>query len=122
MKKIIQGGVIYGRYVSYEKDCKGCKVKRMCIRGGKGKRRFLNVPFARVSANLTKEMAEKIDTEEGRHMYHQRMAIVEPAFANIRYIKRLDRFTQRVKLKVNIQCLLHCMVHNIGKIASYGFT
>jgi IS5 family transposase len=41
-------------------------------------------------------------------------------FANIRYLKRLDRFTLRSKVKVNIQWLLYCMVHNIGKIVNYG--
>jgi transposase len=122
VKKSIQGGVIYRRYASDEKDCKGCKVKRRCMSGTETKRRYLNVPFGRVSANLTKQMAEKIDTNKGRSMYHQRMAIVEPAFANIRYMKRLDRFTLRGKIKVNIQWLLYCMVHNIGKIANYGFT
>jgi len=122
VKKRIQDGVIYRRYASEQKDCKGCKLRSRCLRGRKAKRRYLNVPFGRVSANLTKEMAERIDTDKGRNRYHQRMAIVEPAFANIRYMKRLDRFTLRGRLKVNIQWVLYCMVHNIGKIASYGFT
>ena len=68
-----------------------------------------------------KAMAEKVDTERGREIYHQRIGIVEPVFANIRAVKGLDRFTLRGKLKVNIQWVLYCMVHNIGKIMSYGF-
>jgi hypothetical protein len=36
---------------------------------------------------------EKIETEPGRRIYPQRLAIVEPVFANIRSNKRLDRFT-----------------------------
>ena len=75
-----------------------------------------------VSGNLTKEMAKKIDTEKGRNIYHQRIAIVEPVFANIKCMKGLDRFTLRGKIKVNIQWLLYCMVHNIEKIANFGFT
>ena len=71
--------------------------------------------------NLTKQMITKIDTEEGRRIYAQRMAIVEPIFANIRIQKRLDRFTLRGKVKVNIQWLLYCMVHNVEKILNYGF-
>ena len=66
-------------------------------------------------------MIEKIESEKGRRIYPQRMAIVEPVFANIRTHKRLDRFTLKGKIKVNIQWLLYCMVHNIGKIANYGF-
>jgi len=52
--------------------------------------------------------------------YSQRLAIVEPIFANIRIQKRMDRFTLRGKGKVNVQWLLSCMVHNIEKILNYG--
>ena len=86
------------------------------------KRRSLMVLVGGISGNLSKEMSEKIDSPYGRIVYHQRIAIVEPAFANIRYSKGMDRFTLRGKIKVNIQWLLYCMVHNIGKIANYGFT
>jgi hypothetical protein len=66
-------------------------------------------------------MPEKIDTEQGREIYNKWIGIVEPVFANIRFQKRLDRFWLRGKIKVNIQWLLYCMVHNIGKIMSYNF-
>jgi hypothetical protein len=49
-------------------------------------------------------------------------AAAPTVFANIRTHKRLDRFTLRGKIKVNIQWLLYCMVHNMEKIANYGFT
>ena len=65
-------------------------------------------------------MAAKMDTERGRKLYSHRIAIAEPVFANIRTQKRLDRFTLRGKVKVNIQWLLYCMVHNIEKIANFG--
>ena len=65
-------------------------------------------------------MVEKIETEPGRRIYPQRLAIVEPVFANIRSNKRLDRFTLRGKIKVNIQLLLYCLVHNIEKVLNYG--
>jgi hypothetical protein len=79
------------------------------------------VPTGTEGINLTKQMIEKIDTEQGRKIYAQRMAIVEPIFSNIRVQKRLDRFTLRGKAKINIQWLLYCMVHNIEKISNYGF-
>ena len=53
-------------------------------------------------------------------VYSRRMKIVEPVFSNIRTHKRLDRFTLRGKIKVNIQGLLYCIVDNIGKIAVFG--
>ena len=67
-------------------------------------------------------MAQKIDTEKGRNIYNQRIAIVEPVFANVRTHKGMDRFTLRGKIKVNIQWLLYCMVHNIEKIGNFGKT
>jgi hypothetical protein len=70
--------------------------------------------------SLSHQMVEKIDTEQGRRIYPQRLAIAEPIFANIRINKRLDRFTLRGKIKVNIQWLMYCCVHNIEKILNYG--
>jgi IS5 family transposase len=73
------------------------------------------------SRNYSKEMAAKIDTERAQKRYPRRAAIVEPVFANIRTQKKLDRFTLRGKIKVTIQWLLYCLVHNIEKIANYGY-
>jgi transposase len=50
------------------------------------------------------------------------IALAEPVFANLRTQTRLDRFTLRGKVRVNIQWLLYCMIHNIEKIANYGLT
>ena len=79
------------------------------------------MPIGTVGTNFSKQMVAKIDTEQGRKIYPQRLAIIEPIFANIRVHKRLDRFTLRGKAKVNIQWLLYCMVHNMEKILNYGF-
>lgn len=70
--------------------------------------------------NHSSEMIDKIDTVKGREIYSMRMQIVEPVFANIRTHKKMNRFTLRTKNKVNIQWLLYCIVHNIGKIMKYG--
>jgi hypothetical protein len=43
------------------------------------------------------------------------MQIIEPCFADITYNKKMNRFSLRKKIKVNIQWLLYSMVHNIGK-------
>ena len=52
---------------------------------------------------------------------HQRFAIVEPVFANIRHNKRPDRFTLRGTQKVDTQWKLFCQVHNIEKRAHYSY-
>ena len=108
---------IYNRYEAL--DCSGCALKDQCIKSERKKvRRYLLVTVETVSSKLSKQMIEKIDTEQGRKLYAKRLAIVEPVFANLRTQKRLDRFTLRSK--VNIQWLLYCMVHNVEKIAHLG--
>jgi len=115
-------GIFYRRYYAAAQDCMACTVRQGCIskKGEGGKRKQLMIPIESESRNYSKEMAAKIDTEQGRKIYPHRIRIVEPVFANIRTQKRLDRFTLRGKIKVNIQWLLYCMVHNIEKIANFG--
>jgi transposase len=120
VKSVIANRVIYKRYLSNEADCRDCSLKQRCIRGKKGNCRQLDVPISITKDNYSKAMAAKIDSEKGRRVYPQRIAIVEPVFANIRTHKQMNRFTLRGKVKVNIQWLLYCMVHNMGKIMRYA--
>jgi len=57
-------------------------------------------------------MMQKIDTTEGKDMYSRRMGIVEPVFANIRAMKKMNYLTLRTKVKVNIQgcCSAWCTI------------
>jgi transposase len=120
LKRHIQDRNIYRRYMADAKDCSRCSLKSKCFYHKNTKRRTLDVPIGAEESNFSKAMLEKVDSESGRKIYPQRMAIVEPVFANIRTQKRLDRFTLRSKIKVNIQWMLYCMVHNIEKITNYG--
>jgi len=122
VRELYKDGLVYRVYVAEENDCKDCTLKLRCLTGRGAKRKYLWVPIAVQLTNLSRKMAGKVDTEMGRKIYPRRIAISEPVFANIRTHKRLDRFTLRTKIKVDIQWLLYCMVHNIGKIATYGFT
>jgi transposase len=117
VKRVLDHGHLYRKYIAAEKDCQTCPLRARCIYGKGGKRKHLAVP---IGESLSKQMVAKIDTEEGRRIYPQRLAIAEPVFANIRINKRLDRFTLRGKIKVNIQWLLYCLVHNIEKVLNYG--
>ena len=120
VKRHIRDRNIYRQYVADEKDCKQCSLKSSCFYRKNTKRRTLDVPIGAAENNFSKAMLEKVDSEKGRKIYPQRMAIVEPVFANIRVQKRMDRFTLRSKIKVNIQWMLYCMVHNIEKITNYA--
>jgi transposase len=122
VKKHIQDRNIYRRYMADAKDCSRCSLKSRCFYRKNTKRRTLDVPIGAEKTNFSKAMLEKIESDKGRQIYPQRMAVVEPVFANIRARKRMDWFTLRGKIKVNVQWLLYCMVHNIEKIANYGFT
>ncbi len=117
VKRVLNRGHLYRKYYAAEQDCQICPLKPRCIYAAGAKRKQLFVPLGE---SLSRQMVEKIETEEGRRIYPQRLAIAEPVFANIRVNKRLDRFTLRGKVKVNIQWLMYCLVHNIEKILNYG--
>ena len=120
-KRSVRDRNIYKVYKADNKDCAYCPLRSECLNLGSSKSRNLNVPIGSLHTNLTKKMAKKIDSKLGRQIYPRRFAVVEPVFANIRVQKRLDRFTYRGKTKVTIQWLLYCIVHNMEKIANFGF-
>ena len=120
VKRHISDRNIYRRYMADAKDCSQCSLKSRCFYRKNTKRRTLDVPIGAQENNFSKAMLEKVDSDRGRQIYPQRMAIVEPVFANIRTQKRMDHFTLRGKIKVNIQWMLYCMVHNIEKIMNYA--
>lgn len=115
----VSDGILYHQYVTTKGSCDGCEIKIRCILRN-GKQKYLNVPVERDSESVTKQMIDKIDSAHGKRIYNRRFGIVEPVFGNIRSQKRLNRFTLRGKIKVNIQWMLYCMVHNIEKIMRYG--
>jgi transposase len=117
----LQKGKILRVYVSNESDCRSCQLRAKCVRVKDAKRRYLSYYADATGENISYTMIKKIDSEKGRNIYPRRIAIVEPVFANIRAQKRMDKFNLRGKVKVNIQWLLYCMVHNIEKVANYGF-
>ena len=114
-------GKLLKRYLSDEKDCRRYQLRAKCLRYKDAKRRHFTYYVDASGENISQAMVKKIETPEGRKIYPQRIAIVEPVFANIRVHKRMDKFNLRGKIKVNIQWLLYCMVHNIEKVANYGF-
>ncbi len=115
VKQTVTDGVIYRRYAADKADCKVCVLRVKCLRNKNAKRKIICVPIGSVPGNLTKAMQEKIDSDQGKKIYSQRIAIVEPVFANIRTHKQMNRLTLRGKNKVNVQWLLYCMIHNIGR-------
>jgi hypothetical protein len=110
----------YDLYRARVEDCAVCPVRARCLSKPTSSRRYLSVQVDTQPPNLIDEMKAKIDSEQGKQIYARRLGIVEPVFANICVQKRMNRFTLRSKLKVDVQWRLFALVHNIGKIHAYG--
>jgi transposase len=114
------GGVQGKVYQASLTDCKGCEEFSKCSWSRKGQSglnqgKVLRVVKSNERGSLCRQMRKRLETVEYQDKYADRIQIVEPVFANIRYCKGLNRFTLRGNKKVNSQWLLFCMVHNLGK-------
>jgi transposase len=107
-------------YQAPKTACRDCQLRSKCLRNPKTVSRQVHVFYGKRPGSLTDEMKQKIDTPGGRRIYSKRLGIVEPVFGNIRSCKRMDRFTLRGRIKVTIQWMLYCLVHNIEKIINFG--
>ena len=107
-------------YQAPKTACRDCTLRSKCLRNPTTASRQVHVFYGKRPGSLTDKMKQKIDTPEGRRTYSKRLGIVEPVFGNIRACKRMDRFTVRGRIKVNIQWMLYCLVHNIEKISNFG--
>ena len=110
----------YDIYHARVEDCAACPLKTRCLSKPTSSRRYLSVQVESQPPNLIDEMKAKIDSEEGKRIYARRLGIVEPVFSNICVQKHMNRFTVRTKSKVDVQWSLFALVHNIGKIHTFG--
>ena len=112
----------YDIYHARKEDCLTCPVKARCLSKPTTSRRYLSIPLDTQPPNLIDAMKAKMDTEQGKRIYARRLGIVEPVFANLCVQKRMNRFTLRTKMKVDVQWTRtpFALVHNIGKIHTFG--
>lgn len=118
------GGNRYVSFSGYLNDCRHCPLQKQCMRKQpekQGRQVSFKVGQA-CGGEMTAidKMKIKIDSDEGRNRYNQRLGTVEPVFGNVNTTKRLNRFSLRGKIKVNAQWMMFCMVHNIEKLQHYG--
>jgi transposase len=121
----ILNGRLTTKFSGAQRDCVPCHHRDKCLRHP-DKTLVRQVTFYRGKADpaqesLTDRMKRAIDSEEGRRLYGQRFATVEPVFGNLRHNKQLNRFTLRGREKVDVQWKLYCLVHNIEKLAHHGY-
>jgi len=117
-------GYLANKFKGAKCDCLPCPLRNQCLKFP-DKTATRQVAFFHGQADkqkfaYTQKMKQKIDSAGGKAIYGQRLGTVEPVFGNITGNKKLDRFTLRGKIKVNIQWLLYSIVHNLGKIHVYG--
>jgi hypothetical protein len=117
-------GYVAMAFKGAKRDCLNCRLRGQCLRKPD------TTPVRQVAFFIgtrpghnahTAAMKQKIDSDRGKHMIAARFATVEPVFGNLRYNKRLTRFTLRGKAKVDGQWKLYCLVHNIEKLAHHGY-
>ena len=116
-------GPRYQRFEAQAQDCSGCHLRTRCQRDVTSPRGRQVSRFEAKRADEhdpSERMRRAIDSHRGRRLYSQRIATVEPVFANIRHHKRMSRFTLRGRAKVSTQWNLYCLVHNIEKLSRYG--
>lgn len=100
--------------------CADCALRAQCLRKPTTRARQVSVLTRKTHAKHphTQRMRKRIDSEDGRARYGQRLGTVEPVFGNLRYNKGLRRFTLRGQRKVDGQWKLFALVHNIEKWAN----
>jgi transposase len=117
-------GFGFVKFRGAQMHCVPCPLRAKCLRHPERTLTRQVVFFTGRTPNApetyTQKMKKKIDTAQGRSRYSQRLAIVEPVFANICSTLGLKRFSLRGKNKVDSQWKLFCIVHNLLKIHRYG--
>jgi len=117
-------GRIFMQFQAHQADCAACLQRAQCLRSPKQKSaRQVNIMqevLPKTNNNPLVRMKEKIDSTHGRHIYSQRLGIVEPVFGHLRENIGLRRFSLRGRDKVDGQWKLMAMLHNLTKIHRYG--
>ena len=107
-KQLATKGHVADRFQGAKRDCGPCPVRAHCLRTpARTETRqvaFFTGKTPERSDSFTARMQRRIDQPAERARYARRFAVVEPVFANVRFNKKLDRFTVRGRAKVNGQC------------------
>ena len=69
---------------------------------------------------VAQAMRAKLDSEEGRAVYAQRKAVVEPVFGQVKEIRGFRRFSLRGRELVSEEWQLICLTHNLLKLFRAG--
>ena len=95
-------------------DCQNCPAKSKCA---KSEKQSISVDWR--FEKYKREMRKKLNSEEGKSKYLERMSDVEPVFGNIIYNQNSGYFLCRGKPMVKIEFGLSCLAHNLVKMANW---
>jgi transposase len=70
---------------------------------------------------LVRQMRERLGSGVSGALYAMRRAIVEPVFGQIKFTRRLDRFSFRGLRKVKAEWSLICLTHNLLKLFRHSW-
>lgn len=122
------GGGTYRQYRA--DDCRDCSFYSQCVGSG-GKSRRVNIS---VVAAQREQMTQRLASPEGRQLFGQRSATVEPVFGQIKRNMGFNRFTcwglagakaeaalvsMAHNLKKCVVLLLCCILHRISELCDY---
>lgn len=97
------------RYVRYRgARCADCQLRAQCTKSPLGRtlRRY-------AGEEIKEAMEEVLRQPRARREYQRRKALVEPVFARLRGLQRLDRFRRRGLAAVRTEFALHCIAYNL---------
>lgn len=92
-------------------ECGACSCRSDCT---KGKARHLQVDFK--LAQMTKRMRIRLNTDEGKQKYSERIYEIEPVMADIKRNQNFSEFLCRGKKMALVELGLASSAHNIKKI------
>jgi len=93
--------------------CSDCIFKKACT---KAENRIISRD---PREHLLDEMRRKLRTVEGNEVYQERMYTAEPVFGQMKQNRGFREFLLRGTEKANVEFMIMCIVHNIGKIDGF---
>lgn len=94
-------------------DCTSCDLASRCLR--KAERRMIR----RYQHDEHKDAMQVVMSQPGaRKRYRKRQGMVEPVFGELRHTQSLGRFRRRGLANVRLEFALHCMAHNLRRMAA----
>lgn len=94
--------------------CHECPFQKDCVKGKSGKRTITRSE----SDPIREAMRTKVQSDEGKAIYRQRKAIVEPAWGEMKEVQGFRQFHLRGEAKVKGEFVLLSLSYNLRKLHS----